>query len=315
MDSQFLKDVKQGLTASPKYLSSQYFYDKKGDAIFQQIMAMEEYYLTDSEFEIFESDRQELLDLFSKEGGQPFRLIEFGAGDGTKTKILLRHFLDRGAEFTYMPIDISGNVIDLLTNDLKDNMPELKVEGIKDEYFSALARLSADSDKRRKVILFLGSNIGNFKHDKAISFLKEMNQNLNPDDLVLIGFDLKKDPRVILAAYNDAKGITRSFNINLLERMNAELDTDFDTSKFRHSPVYDPMSGETKSYLVSTEDQEVQLDGESIRFEAWEPIYMEISQKYALKDIQMLADRSGFGVRKNFYDSRRYYVDSAWVKN
>lgn len=314
MDQKFLNDVRDGLTSSPKYLSSQYFYDKKGDAIFQQIMAMDEYYLTDSEFEIFENSRQAMFDLFSKKGTEPFRLIEFGAGDGTKTKVLLNHFLEQKADFTYMPIDISANVIALLTSDLNENMPGLKVDGIVDEYFSALARLSADDDMRRKVILFLGSNIGNFKHDRAVEFLKRMNANLNPGDLVLIGFDLKKDPAVILAAYNDANGITRSFNLNLLARMNSELGADFVLDNFRHSPVYDPVTGETRSYLVSTEEQKVQIDGQSIHFKAWEPIFMEISQKYSLEDIQMLADRSGFSIMKNFFDGRRYYLDSAWEK-
>lgn len=309
----FATDVIEGLSSTPKSLSSKYFYDEKGDAIFQQIMDMPSYYLTRSEYEIFNTHKDALLQLFGP-NNEPFHLIEFGAGDGLKTKILLKHFLSKKASFRYLPIDISENVLSLLTHGLEIECPNLEVEPLANEYFEALDILNKQERNERKVILFLGSNIGNFEHEKAIGFLQQMRQHLNPNDLLLIGFDLKKDPKVILEAYNDKEGITKSFNLNLLDRINQEFGGNFDTSKFRHNPTYNPLTGATKSYLVSTEDQVVTLEklGKSFSFEAWEAIDMEISQKYSLSKIQHLADRAGFQVTSNFFDKNKYFVDSVW---
>jgi len=309
----FASDVIEGLSSTPKFLSSKYFYDEKGDAIFQQIMDMPSYYLTRSEYQIFDTHKQALLQLFGP-NCTPFHLVEFGAGDGLKTKVLLKHFIDQKACFRYLPIDISENVLSLLTHDLEINFPTLEVEPLANDYFKALDILNQREQNERKVILFLGSNIGNFEHDQAIGFLQKMRQHLNPNDLLLIGFDLKKDPSVILEAYNDKEGVTASFNLNLLDRINKEFDGNFDTSKFRHNPTYNPLTGATKSYMVSTEDQVITLEklGKSFHFEAWEAIDMEISQKYSLSTIQHLADKAGFEVTSNFFDKNNYFVDSVW---
>lgn len=313
LNETFATDVIEGLTSTPKFLSSKYFYDEKGDAIFQQIMEMPSYYLTRSEYQIFDTHKEALLQLFGANRA-PFRLIEFGAGDGLKTKVLLKHFLDQQACFRYLPIDISENVLSLLTHDLEANFPALEVEPLANDYFKALDILNQQDCTERKVIFFLGSNIGNFSHKQAISFLQQMRVHLQPQDLLLIGFDLKKDPAIILEAYNDKEGITKSFNINLLDRMNSELGGNFDTSKFIHNPTYNPLTGATRSYLVSTENQEVTFDklDTSFYFEAWEAIDMEISQKYSLSTINHLAEQAGFKVASNFFDKNRYFVDSVW---
>lgn len=313
LNETFATDVIEGLSSTPKFLSSKYFYDEKGDAIFQQIMEMPSYYLTRSEYQIFDTHKEALLQLFGANKA-PFHLIEFGAGDGLKTKVLLKHFLNQQACFRYLPIDISENVLSLLTHDLELNFPSLEVEPLANDYFEALNILNQEDRTERKVILFLGSNIGNFSHKQAINFLQQMRAHLQPQDLLLIGFDLKKDPAVILEAYNDKEGITKSFNINLLERMNTELGGNFDTSKFIHKPTYNPLTGATKSYLVSTENQEVTFDklGKSFYFEAWEAIDMEISQKYSLSTINHLAEQAGFKIASNFFDKNRYFVDSVW---
>lgn len=309
---QFEKDIDQGLSAKPKYLPSKYFYDKKGDLIFQKIMNMEEYYLTDCEYEIFQTHKAEILHTIDH--SKPFRLVEFGAGDGYKTKVLLKHFLEEGASFTYSPIDISENVIDILRTDLEKKLPDLKVEGIVDDYFSALKKLSGN-ESTRKVILFLGSNIGNFKHEKAIEFLKELYNSLNPDDILITGFDLKKDPEVVLAAYNDKKGITESFNLNLLDRINKELGGNVQKDHFKHYPIYNPETGKTKSFLISKKKQEIKLNknNKSYLFEKWEPVFMEVSQKYDLDMIHDLANRSGFDIHHHLYDTKRYYLVSIWT--
>lgn len=315
IDRQFAADVYEGLTAEEKFLPSKYLYNKRGDEIFQQIMAMEEYYPTRAEHEVFELHRQEMLDYFA-EDQVPFRLIEFGAGDGTKTKVLLRHFLEQNADFTYVPIDISANILQELTADLAENMPELKVRGIQDDYFRAIDQLRAsfNGQQIRNVVLFLGANIGNFSHQESVEFLKEIAAHLSSGDLLMTGFDLKKDPERVLNAYFDKKGITRDFKLNLLQRINDELDADFDLNAFQYFPIYDPMEGSIRSYLVSKQAQEVTIRAidEIIQLEAWEAIYMERSQKYSAGDIQYLADKSGFTVVHNFFDTDRLFTDSLW---
>ncbi len=310
----FARDVVQGLSSTPKRLSSKYFYDKRGDALFQDIMKMPEYYLTRSEFEVLDMHKEKLMQLFRNGTGR-FNLIEFGAGDGFKTKILLNHFTQAGVDFKYLPIDISENVLQILTTDLQQSIPGLKVEGICNDYFKALNQLRQTAD-RRNVVLFLGSNIGNFSEKEALEFLGRLSEELNPHDLILIGFDLKKDPKQILNAYNDAAGITRAFNLNLLRRINEELGGNFDLDKWEHYPLYEPMSGEARSYLVSRQKQEVQLGelDQSFTFEAWEAIHVEISRKYDLTTIKRYAETAGFLLCENFFDCKHYYTDSLWEK-
>lgn len=314
MNQQFAQDVQEGLSASPKKLSSKYFYDQEGDRIFQAIMEMPEYYLTRAEFEILKMNKEPLLELFKNSHGR-FNLIEFGAGDGFKTKILLRYFTEQQTDFRYIPIDISGNVLKLLVNDLKESLPKLEVTPLEDDYFKALSRLKQNSD-RRNIVLFLGSNIGNFTEEEAVGFLSELKNNLNPGDLLLIGFDLKKDPEVIRMAYNDPAGITRSFNLNLLRRINRELGGNFDLQKFQHYQMYDPVKGEAKSFLISRVEQEVEIKGlnERFAFGAWEPIHVEVSRKYDKDTIEKYARHSGFTVRDFFYDCPHHYVNALWEK-
>ncbi|MCF8301632.1 MAG: L-histidine N(alpha)-methyltransferase [Bacteroidales bacterium] len=308
----FAHDVKKGLSASPKYLPSKYFYDEEGDRLFQQIMELDEYYLTQSEYQIIDHHKNDLLRLFQN-GSAEFSLIEFGAGDGLKSKILLDHFYTRETPFRYVPIDISPNILEELVDDVKSQYDDLKIEAKPRDYFEALQEMN-QSSKARKAILFLGSNIGNFQWDEAIAFLKKLSNNMLPDDLLLIGFDLKKNPEIIINAYNDNKKVTREFNLNLLNRINRELGGNFVIDDFKHYPLYDPETGKAKSYLVSTKEQEVYIDAvkERFYFKAWEPVFMEISQKYDLKDIEDLANKSGFEVTKNFFDQNGWFVDSIW---
>jgi dimethylhistidine N-methyltransferase len=312
MHQQFLEDVKRGLTSSPKFLSSKYFYDKTGDKLFQEIMALDEYYLTDCEYEIFSTHKESLLKHFVSECDQ-FHLVEFGAGDALKTKVLLHCFMDRKAAFEYNPIDISGSAIDQLKADLGRNLPELSVVPMNQEYFEAVERIGR-SNTCKKVILFLGSNIGNFTEKEADRFFSRLGDILQSGDQLLTGFDLKKDPKVILAAYNDPGGVTRNFNLNLLDRINRELDADFQREQFYHYPVYDPVDGAAKSYLISCKRQQVRIGANPtiIDFEKDEPIFMEVSQKYSLEDIENYAARAGFHVTAHFFDNRKYFVNSLW---
>ncbi len=301
--------VSEGLSKKHKSLPSWLFYDKEGDRLFQQIMAMPEYYLTDSEFQIFQNHKSEILKTF-KGGSSGFNLIEFGAGDGMKTEVLLKHFTEQKANFTYKPVDISASVLQQLTNRMSKSVPDLSIEPINKEYFSALDTLNADR-KNPMIVLFMGANIGNFALKEAHQFVKKIADSLRPEDQLMIGFDLKKNPNMILQAYNDEEGITTAFNMNLLTRLNRELESDFDLDQFMHYPYYDPQTGTTKSFIVSKLEQTVNCKaiGQSFVFKAWEPMHVEFSQKFDEEMIDELAGFAGLSVDRYFYDELKYFAD------
>lgn len=306
----FLEDVLKGLSAKEKFLQSKYFYDAQGDCLFQKIMGCKEYYPTKCEMEIFTGKTSHLVDVLTEHSTE-FDIVELGAGDATKSFHLLKGLLDHNVSFTYFPVDISGNVINLLHRQLPLKLPELKLQGLNGEYFHMLEKAKTLSDKI-KVVLFLGGNIGNVPLEKAGEFCKKLREHLKPGDLVIIGFDLKKDPKTILDAYNDHSGFTRDFNLNLLTRINTELKGTFDLNKFYHYPTYDPASGACKSYLVSSTKQQVDVAGNTFYFEEGEPIFMEISQKYTLEQTDELAMKTGFEPSHHFYDSKKWFLDAVW---
>jgi len=308
---QFYNDVITGLSSTPKRLSSKYFYDAIGDKLFQDLMNSPEYYPTNCELEIFSKKTTEITDAIITDGNA-FDLIELGAGDAMKSTFLLKSLLEQKADFTYLPIDISDNVISYLTITLPVTLPGLKVTGLNGEYFQMLTK-AASISSRRKVVLFLGSNIGNMPVNDAIEFCHELRRHLSPGDMVLIGIDLKKNPKTVLAAYNDKEGITKRFNLNLLDRINRELDANFDISKFDHYPTYDPETGACKSYLVSTSDQQVNIgDKETITFLKDEYIYMEISQKFTPQQANQMAISTGFKPVSELFDSKKWFIDAIW---
>ncbi|MBK9214075.1 MAG: L-histidine N(alpha)-methyltransferase [Chloracidobacterium sp.] len=309
--TQFAGDVLGGLSATPKYLLSKYFYDDEGSRLFQEIMKLPEYYLTGCEKEIFETQTEAIHQAFTD--GRDFDLIELGAGDGTKTAILIRHFLERGADILYSPIDISQVALVALAAKFNAEFPTLKIAARNGDYFKILGELK-NIRGRRKVLMFLGSNVGNFSREQSVAFFRSLRGVMNNDDLLFIGFDLQKDPHVIAAAYDDAARVTAQFNLNLLTRINRELGGNFDIDGFTHYANYRPIEGSARSYLISREKQTVHIAalGRDFEFDQWEAVFMEISQKYSLAMIGSLAAESGFEVAHNFFDSRRYYCDSLW---
>jgi len=315
MQNTFVNDVEKGLNAKPKYLDSKYFYDEKGDYLFQKIMELDEYYLTDCELEILKTHCEHYRRFFQNAESH-FSLVELGAGDGYKTKVLLEHLTENQTNFSYLPIDISNNVLKILEAKINRDIPKLKIDPYTGDYFNALDNIN-EQEAGRKVLLFLGSTIGNFKYEDAIKFLKELNQRMNREDMLLIGFDLKKDPITILNAYNDNKGITKAFNLNLLERINNELGGNFNLADFYHYPTYNPVNGEAQSYLISQKEQKVMIRAldQSFLFEEGEPIFMEISKKYDPETINTLAEEAGFDVKENFFDQKEYFTNSLWKKH
>lgn len=303
-----LSAIESGFSKIPKRLPSWLFYDEIGDKIFQAIMRMPEYYLTRCEFEIFRTQKERILDRVGTT--VPFKLVELGAGDGTKTEILLEYFTEKGVPFTYVPVDVSEAVLNQLVSRLSKSTPKLKILPENKLYQQALEDLNSDDDQK-KLILFLGANIGNFNREDAKSFVSQLASNMRPSDLLLIGFDLKKNPRLIQAAYDDEGGITREFNLNLLGRLNRELGAQFDLDMFTHYPYYDPETGITKSYLISKDKQEVFIEAldKFIPFEKWEIIHTEVSQKYDMAMIKALAAQAGLEIIDAIYDKNKYFSD------
>lgn len=310
----FAEEVKEGLNAAQRYLSSKYFYDAKGDELFQKIMQLPEYYLTKAEFDILDKYKQEILDpLVNRK--ERFNLVELGAGDGLKTRILIKYLYEKHIPFTYYPIDISGNVLKQLRSTLQKEFPDLQVKTIQGTYHEALGTREWDIN-HATLMLFLGSNMGNFIEGDALDLLETVANSLDSGEMLLAGFDLKKSPEIILKAYNDSQGITRDFNLNLLHRINRELGGNFNPDKFQHWPVYDPSTGECRSYLVSREKQSVKIEAlrETFHFEASEAIFTEISKKYNLSELEKYATGKGFEVTNNFVDDKGYFTDSLWRK-
>ena len=289
-----------------------YFYDANGDKLFQDLMNCGEYYPTNCELEIFSEKTAEICNAIIGDG-DAFDLIELGAGDATKSTYLLKYLLEQKANFSYLPIDISSNVISLLNITLPVTLPGLQMKGLNGEYFDMLKKASSISDKR-KVIMFLGSNVGNMPVDVAEQFCMDVRNHLSPGDMLLIGVDLKKNPKTVLAAYNDKEGITKRFNLNLLTRINRELNADFNINQFEHYPTYDPETGACKSYLISLTEQDVKIDDmETIHFEKDEYIFMEISQKFTVEQVNQMAVKASFKPADHFFDIRNWFMDAIWV--
>lgn len=308
----FAEDIAYGLSSNPKFLQTKYLYDDHGSRIFQQIMKMPEYYPTDCEYEILKSQSNHIVEHLDFDGR--FKLIELGSGDGQKTMLLLQYLSAKNIPFTYVPIDISAEAIHILVDRVKASLPGVKVEPVIGDYFEVLAGIS--KNPAPKLLLFMGGNIGNYKFPQAVELLSNFNQYLGQGDKVLVGVDLKKNPRVILNAYDDPHGITRDFNLNLLSRINRELGGEFDLDQFDFYCHYDPTDGEVKSYIFSRTEQDVFIKSlqKQFSFCANEVIATEISKKYALKGIGQLAQLAGFEVVDHFMDNRQYFSDTLLVK-
>lgn len=312
MNKRFGQDIQEGLSAEQKSIPYIYFYDERGSWLFQQIMQLPEYYLTACEVSILEENRSKLLDYFQSKT-KCFNLVDLGAGDASKTKVLLEDYAHKKVNFTYTPVDLSSSILSALSESLHAAYPDMEHHPINKDYWEAMEELKANSNKNeRKVVLFLGANIGNFTKEESLLFLTTLKSYLQPGDLVLIGFDLKKRPEIIYKAYQDTKGITAAFNLNLLHRINEELGANFKPNYFRFYPYYNPQTGELISYLVSQKEQNIHIEklGMDIRFEQWESIHTEVSKKHTIEEIEGLIEEAGFKVKEHFIDSKAYFVDT-----
>lgn len=305
----FAEDVKKGLTASPKFLLPKYFYDEKGSLLFEEICKTDDYYPTRTEEGILRTYSDEIAEKCNKEV-----ISELGSGSSYKTGYILESFLRVRPELKYIPLDVSTILIES-SERLIEKYNGLYITGIIAEYLKGF-RIIKKAEPRDKLVIFLGSSIGNFTFEYSIEFLKAISKEMNPDDMFLIGFDLKKDEEVLRRAYNDSEGVTARFNLNLLERINRELDGNFDISKFEHTAEFNHEKSRMEMYLISKEEQDISINGigETIHFDKGERIHTENSYKYNDDMIEELAAASGLRWIKTWNDDKRYFALSLFEK-
>ena len=300
--SSFADDVRAGLISSQKTLPPKYFYDDLGSQLFEAICRLPEYYLTRAESEILARSADEAISHISS----PLSLVELGSGSATKTRYLIEAILRRQSELHYQPIDISPFALEASARDLLDTYIGLRITGYAGEYHASLAKLRDTQSMRpyrEKVLaLFLGSNIGNFTPEEATAFLKDVRQIMKPGDGLLMGADLKKDPSTLIAAYDDALGVTAAFNLNLLLRINRELDGEFDLSTFRHRAVYNQEQGRIEMHLISKIKQSIPIRNidVTVEFSTEESIHTENSYKFDTSQLTTMADSSGFKLTESW---------------
>ncbi len=290
----FLEDVVAGLALAQKTLPPKYFYDARGSALFESICSLPEYYPTRAEIALTKQHIGEIAQF----AGVGCELIEYGSGASTKTRILIAKL--RPA--VYVPVDISESALRGAAGGLAQAFPWLNIRAVTGDFGRPLA-IPAFDGAGRKVVYFPGSTIGNLTREEALAFLHMTRGQVGPGGAMLVGVDLKKDPNILHAAYNDAQGVTARFNLNLLARINAELGADFATAKFVHYAFYNAPMGRVEMHLASLEPQVVNVGSYRFWFTAGESIHTENSCKYSVDEFQALAAQAGFRGEKVWTDS------------
>lgn len=314
----FAADIERGLDSAPKKLSPKYFYDALGSLLFEAICLTPEYYLTRAENEILARFANEIIATIGGDG-KSLALLEAGSGNATKTRCIIEAILARQTSLHYTPIDISASALEQSAHVLLDFYPSLSVNAYASEYETALSHLHMTKENNkantRTLALFLGSNIGNFASSEAENFLRALRGVLRAGDALLLGADLKKNAKILQAAYDDSLGITAAFNLNLLTRINRELDGDFNPRAFRHVAIYNAQTGAVESYLESLSAQIVNLRALDLRvqFAAGERMHTENSHKYDLEDISQLATRTGFIRARTWLDRAEQFSSNLLI--
>ncbi len=312
LDEQFAQDIKEGLgSKSQKRVEPKYFYDTEGSHLFEEICVQPEYYPWRIEADIL---RRYSKRMTCSQDSSEITIIELGSGSSTKTRILLGEVLSRQASLFYFPIDVSKAMLCETRNKLSADYRNLRTIGISSDYVDGVDQanrlISADDQiPEKKLIIFLGSSIGNLEPEESISFLKKLRSKMDENDNLLIGIDLRKDRKVLEAAYNDEKGITARFNLNLLTRINRELRGEFDLDSFVHRAFYNSFNERVEMHIVSTKDQQVyvgRLD-QTFSFDENETIHTENSYKYSSEQIRQMAYESEFVIKGDFFDTKRWF--------
>jgi len=306
------EDVRKGLSAQPKRFLPKYFYDELGSQLFEAICLLPEYYLTRAENDILQRYSDEIVAAIS---GQK-TLVEMGSGSASKTRLIIEALLRRQSELLFMPVDISATALESSSRILLQSYPRLTIEAYAADYFAGLAELGK-RPRARTLALFLGSNISNFDPDEALRFLRAMRSVLQKGDALLLGADLKKDPAILDAAYNDALGVTSAFNLNVLARINRELGGTFDLRAFKHRAFYNQSEGRVEIYIESLADQRVRIEklDLEIEFAPGELIHTENSYKYDKANIAHLAVATGFELSRTWLDSEERFSSNLLLAN
>jgi dimethylhistidine N-methyltransferase len=313
-DDSFAEDVHLGLSSIPKTLKPKYFYDALGSQLFEAICLLPEYYLTRSEAAIFERYSMEIVGQLPP----PISIVELGSGSSVKTRHLIEAALGHQRELLYQPIDISATILDQSAEKLLKEYPKLRIAGQVCDYTRSFAIIER-RDEERVLVLFLGSNIGNYTPDEALALLGQFRRALRGGDGLLLGADLKKSAAILEQAYDDALGVTAAFNLNLLQRINRELGADFDLRQFEHRAVYNEDAGRVEMHLVSRIAQTVNIrgpklqNGLTIEFQADETIRTENSYKYDLTQLEAMAKETGFIPAKTWFDSEKRFSCNFWL--
>jgi dimethylhistidine N-methyltransferase len=304
---EFARDVAAGLDAAPRHLPCRYFYDREGSLLFEEICALPEYYLTRAERQILAERSAEIAAQFSG----PASLVELGSGSASKTRLLIEGFLARHGALRYVPVDISRAILEESSRALLRDYPALEILAVAADYHVGLRHLAAERD-RPKLVLWLGSNVGNLDRPDAVGFLRQVRETMGPDDRLLIGIDRRKAPAIIEAAYNDGRGITARFNKNILGRINRDLGGHFNLTRWEHRATYDRETGCVGIYVVSAHSQTVAIDRLEREFEfaAGEAVHTENSYKYSLAEIDALATAAGFTVERQWFDRDRLFSEN-----
>ncbi len=307
----FAEDVKVGLLALNKFLLPKYFYDAAGSALFEKICETPEYYVTRTEAEILKHHSSEIYKI---NNGKSV-ILELGAGTSIKTRYIINSFISNNGGLTYIPIDVSDIIIPS-SESLIEDFDRLAVKGVLSEYEEGL-KVADSITALPKMIVFLGSSIGNFDLTDAMALVMRIGRIMRGDDTFLIGFDLVKDEAVLNAAYDDAAGVTAMFNINHLQRINNELGGEFDLRKFRHRAYFNRAESRMEMHLVSTVEQAVCIHGikEKIHFYKGETIHTENSYKFTGQMINDIANNAGLKVLNKWTDSKNYFALCLMGKN
>jgi dimethylhistidine N-methyltransferase len=310
-NNEFAKDIEKGLNDKQKHVSPKFFYDKNGSRFFEEICEQPEYYLNRIESLILKKSVNEIMNLI---GEKEISIIELGNGNSLKTRILLRPFLTNLKKVSYFPIDVSLKMLKNSIRNLSREFMNIQVFGICSEYVSGLIKINEfmkmhDNIPHRKLIIFLGSSIGNFDPKASKDFLYSLSRYIRKQDALLIGIDLEKDKKILDKAYNDKKGITAKFNLNILSRINKELGGEFKLSTFEHKSFYNIHKHRIEMHLESKLDQQVRIGsiGKTFYFKKGETIHTENSYKYSQNRFKELAKNAGLEVIKNFTDPKQQY--------
>lgn len=306
----FLEEVRAGLDSSPRTLPCKYFYDAKGSKLFDRITALDDYYPARTEVGIL---RENMDDIVRSLQDDPL-IIEFGSGNSSKTRLLLDHLPDAAG---YVPVDISKEHLLDAASRLKERYSDLEILPVCADFTERIPIPEPEKKPGHRVVFFPGSTIGNFTPGAAQDLLRTMADDAGEDGGLLIGVDLRKDPGVLVQAYDDREGVTAAFNVNLLDRINRELDGSFAVDSFRHRAVWNGDLSRVEMHLESTKDQTVTLAGHEYTFAAGDTIHTENSHKYSVDDFAAMARNAGFRLDRVWTDPESlfsvhlYWVDAA----